>query len=330
MRSFEKELKNKEINETALLKYGFTKVQNGYVYHTTICDEQFEMIVEVQGNQMTSKLIDCASEEEYVLADIEDSVGEFVGRVRSEYEQRLQEILDSCTIRNAFKGKQAKDIIAYIQDKYGDELEFLWEKFDNIAIWRNKQNEKWYGLIGVIPANKIGLDSDKEIEIINLRYGKDEADKMVDGKVVFPGYHMNKKSWITIILDGAMETKRLCDLIDNSYALSVGNKCGLTGKHLSQQVFEYLTTIPKGKVVTYGQIAKHLGNRGLARAVGNILHQNPDGDKYPCYKVLNSKGELSPAFVFGGPHVQQERLEKDGIKVVAGKVDLKKYQWEEE
>lgn len=122
MRNFEKELKNKEINETALLKYGFTKVQNGYIYHTTICNGQFEMIVEVQGNQMTSKLIDCASEEEYILADIEDSAGEFVG------------------------------------------------------------------------------------------------------KVVFPGYHMNKKSWITIILDGAMKTKRICELIDNSYALSSAKK----------------------------------------------------------------------------------------------------------
>ncbi|MBQ7980243.1 MAG: MGMT family protein, partial [Oscillospiraceae bacterium] len=42
-------------------------------------------------------------------------------------------------------------------------------------------------------------------------------------------------------------------------------------------IYEYLTTIPKGKVVTYGQIAEHLGNRHLARAVGNALHKNPDG-----------------------------------------------------
>ena len=94
MRKFEKELKNKAINETALLKYGFTKKQNGYVYNTTICNDQFEMLVEVQGNQMTSKLIDCASDEEYILADIEDSAGEFVGKVRNEYEQKLQEILE--------------------------------------------------------------------------------------------------------------------------------------------------------------------------------------------------------------------------------------------
>lgn len=93
------------------------------------------------------------------------------------------------------------------------------------------------------------------------------------------------------------------------------------------QVLEYLLTIPKGKVVTYGQIAEALGCPSAARAVGNALHKNPDGDKYPCYKVVNSKGELSGRFAFGGIMVQQERLEADGVKVVNNCVDLNRYQF---
>ena len=54
------------------------------------------------------------------------------------------------------------------------------------------------------------------------------------------------------------------------------------GKNMKEKVFNYLTTVPKGKVVTYGQIASYLGNRKLARVVGNILHNNPDKNKYPC------------------------------------------------
>ena len=111
--------------------------------------------------------------------------------------------------------------------------------------------------------------------------------------------------------------------------MTTGNKCGLAGYELSQKVFDYLTLIPKGRVVTYKQVAEYIGNKGLARVVGNILHKNPDGDKYPCYKVLNSKGELAEAFVFGGKNVQKERLEKDGIEVIDNKVDLKAYQWRE-
>lgn len=140
---------------------------------------------------------------------------------------------------------------------------------------------------------------------------------------------MNKKSWITIKLDESIDTKKIISLIDNSYKLSIGNKCGITGESLSQKVYEYLITIPKGKVVTYKQVAEHLGNKGLARIVGNILHKNPDGQKYPCYKVLNSKGKLAEAFVFGGKEIQKERLEKDGIKVINNQVDLSLYQWKE-
>lgn len=93
-----------------------------------------------------------------------------------------------------------------------------------------------------------------------------------------------------------------------------------------QMVYEYLTKIPKGKVVTYGQIAEYLGDKKLARTVGNILHSNPDGEKYPCYKVVNAKGKLSLKYVFGGIEEQRKRLEKDGIVVEHNQVDLEEYQ----
>ena len=96
---------------------------------------------------------------------------------------------------------------------------------------------------------------------------------------------------------------------------------------ISDKVYYYLTTIPKGKVVTYGQIAQYLGNKHLARVVGNILHENPDPQFFPCYKVVNSQGKLTKNFADGGIEVQKLRLENDGIKVIDYKVDLTKYQY---
>lgn len=92
------------------------------------------------------------------------------------------------------------------------------------------------------------------------------------------------------------------------------------------KVFDCLLKIPKGKVVTYKQIAIYLGNPALARAVVNILHQNEDPDKYPCYKVVNSKGKLAQNFAFGGIEGQKRRLEEEGIIVQSDTVDLKLYQ----
>lgn len=94
---------------------------------------------------------------------------------------------------------------------------------------------------------------------------------------------------------------------------------------MKEKVYLYLLTVPRGKVVTYGQIADYLGNRKLARAVGNILHNNPSKEKYPCYKVVNSKGQLSVNFAFGGIEKQKEKLEAEGIEVVNYRVDLAKY-----
>lgn len=97
---------------------------------------------------------------------------------------------------------------------------------------------------------------------------------------------------------------------------------------LSDRVYAYLQTIPHGKVVTYGQIGAYLGNPKLARAVGNILHVNPDPNTTPCFRVVNSKGRLARNFGFGGIDEQKRRLEADGIEVREDcTVDLDKYRF---
>lgn len=96
---------------------------------------------------------------------------------------------------------------------------------------------------------------------------------------------------------------------------------------MDKKIYDYLCSIPDGKVVTYGQIAEYLGNKNLARHVGNVLHKNPNAEKYPCYKAVNAKGQLSCRFAFGGTAGQRRRLEQNGIVVDGIKVDLEKYQW---
>ena len=97
---------------------------------------------------------------------------------------------------------------------------------------------------------------------------------------------------------------------------------------MKQEVYEYLRTIPKGKVVTYGTIAKALGRPKAARAVGNILHNNNDPIYYPCYKVVDRNGRLAEHFGDeGGIETQKKRLEADGIEVKDYRVDLEKYLW---
>lgn len=96
---------------------------------------------------------------------------------------------------------------------------------------------------------------------------------------------------------------------------------------LEEQVYDIVKKIPRGKVATYGQIASLVADKRLARAVGNILHNNVNKSEIPCYRVVNARGELSKSYAFGGEDEQARLLLADGVKVVEGKVDLKKYLW---
>lgn len=221
MRNLTKEFENKNIDYKKLLEYGFTKLNTIYSYEKPICDNRFKVIVEISKENQTSKVIDLLTNEEYVLVDVKNSSGDFVGKVREEYENTLNDIFKNCTTPNIFKSNQAREIIKYIKGKYNDDLEYLWVKFPNNAIWRNKVNNKWYGALLVLNESKLGLKSDKTIDIIDLRYQKDKIKDVIDNKKIFEGYHMNKNNWITIRLDGSMDIKEIFNLIDNSYNLSL-------------------------------------------------------------------------------------------------------------
>ena len=95
---------------------------------------------------------------------------------------------------------------------------------------------------------------------------------------------------------------------------------------MKDHVYAILKTIPAGKIMTYGQVAERLGNKNLARTVGNILHDNPDPANIPCHRVVNAKGKVAEHYAFGGAEAQRAKLEAEGIVFEQnGRINLKKY-----
>ena len=92
-----------------------------------------------------------------------------------------------------------------------------------------------------------------------------------------------------------------------------------------ESVYQALMLIPRGKVVTYGQIARAIGAPRMARQVGYALHANPKPGIIPCHRVVNKEGKLAGAFAFGGLQAQQKLLEEEGVEVVNGAVDLSEF-----
>ena len=95
-----------------------------------------------------------------------------------------------------------------------------------------------------------------------------------------------------------------------------------------ENVYEAVQLIPRGKVATYGQIARMIGAPRSSRAVGYALHANPRPGVIPCHRVVNREGRLAPAFAFGGPEIQAQLLESEGVEVSEDfVVDLDAYLW---
>jgi methylated-DNA-protein-cysteine methyltransferase-like protein len=97
-------------------------------------------------------------------------------------------------------------------------------------------------------------------------------------------------------------------------------------KQYRVKVFDLVKAIPRGRVMTYGQIAMILGEGYTARTVGYVMHGADDG--VPWQRVINSQGKISTDRLSIPVNLQQSMLEQEGVVFSAkGKCDLEKYQW---
>lgn len=92
----------------------------------------------------------------------------------------------------------------------------------------------------------------------------------------------------------------------------------------AQKILKVVSKIPKGMVMTYGDVARACG-LSCPRYVGFVLHNNPDPAKYPCHRVVNFQGKVAKNYAFGGENIQRQKLEKEGIVFCNNKINLKKY-----
>ena len=221
MRELKDFIKDKKIDFKKLEEFGFKLKDNSYYYHTSLLKNQFKMSVKISlDNSIFTEIIDTETNEAYVLHLLEIKRSGYSEKVYKAYSEVLEKIQKECFKDERFKANYTKEIIDYINNKYGDKLEFLWEKSPKTAVVRRKNSKKWYALILSLSKRKLNLDTDEIIEVINLHNRVEEIEKLIDNKKYFPAYHMNKKHWCTICLDGTVELKEIYKLIDISYQLA--------------------------------------------------------------------------------------------------------------
>lgn len=116
-------------------------------------------------------------------------------------------------------------VLAYVKKKYQTDPDYPWKRDRESAVLRHQDNHKWYGLIMNIERKKLGLSGEDIIEVINVKMDDPVFHSvLIRQNGYFPGYHMNKQSWITILLDGTVPFEDICGMIDASYKATASVK----------------------------------------------------------------------------------------------------------
>lgn len=208
--------KKVDFDYSKLIEYGFIKKGNTYIFRTTFMNDEFKAVIEINNDIVKGKVYDLNTSLEYtnIRLDIE---GGFIGKIKEEYKKILLDIKDKCCQNKYFIYSQSNRVSDYIKNKYNDVPQFLWNKYPGYGVFKNAKG-KWYGIIMNIDKSKIMNDSG-EVEIIDVKVNENDIDKLLLNNGIYKAYHMNKKKWVSIILDDTIDDSLIFTLIDKSYFL---------------------------------------------------------------------------------------------------------------
>ena len=109
------------------------------------------------------------------------------------------------------------ELETFIMETYNVVADYPWRKSPNDEVFRHGNNKKWFALIMAVPRNKLGLQGNSLLDIVNFK-----CDPLLIGSLrkepgFFPAYHMSKECWITVALDGSVPDDKIKMLLDMSY-----------------------------------------------------------------------------------------------------------------
>ena len=199
-----------------LLQYGFREEAEKLIYRKEILDSSFFIEIVFVNSQLLIEVYDIEFDEIYSLFSVDSAVGETVQNIREHVEKLLSSILGLAEE----SGKISSEVVDYCNNKYGENHVNPFKKHPDILAFVNEKN-KWYALLSDVEYNKLNKNTDitTKVKILNVKYPKDRILEIIDNKNIFPAYHMNKKHWISIVLDKNIKLETIKELIDISYSL---------------------------------------------------------------------------------------------------------------
>ena len=121
------------------------------------------------------------------------------------------------------------ELEAFIMEAYNAEADYPWRKSPNHAVFRHCSNRKWFALIMDVPKNKLGLQGEGLLDVVNLKCDPILIGSLREEPGFLPAYHMSKDNWITVALDGSAPDDKIKMLLDMSYQATAPKVCRRKG-----------------------------------------------------------------------------------------------------
>ena len=207
-----------QFNSKKAKEYGFIENQGVWTYSSTILQGDFLMMVTVEDGDLSFQVYDQETGELYPQVHMESMRGTFVGSVREACLEVLYSIRKACFEVQEFLCPQTKRIMALVQEKYGNQLEYLWEKSPDTAVLRHEDNQKWYAILMRIPWDRLDKGREGLVEAVNLKH--DQVADLLSQNGIYPAFHMNKRYWISLPLDDTLTDEKVLELFERSWFLT--------------------------------------------------------------------------------------------------------------
>ena len=208
-----------------MLAYGFKKEGDGYVLKKSFCNGDFLAILSVDTRgQITGRVIDTMTQEDYEPLRQEHSHGAYVNMVRSAYEELLNDVAASCCQNVLFASPQANRLAQAILADFQVTPDFPWKdssRYQSYGAFRHSSNRKWFALIMNVKRSVLTRDKDsRPIDVLNIKIRPEEADTLHAVPGIYPAYHMNHRLWISVVLDDTLPDEKIMSLVQTSYQLT--------------------------------------------------------------------------------------------------------------
>lgn len=112
------------------------------------------------------------------------------------------------------------DLSLYISETYGAQAEYPFLQYPDAAVFRHANNKKWFAVIMNVSERRLGFGTDRTVDIVNLKCDPVLSGSLRLEKGIYPAYHMNKEKWISVALDGSVQTDKIEWLLDISFELT--------------------------------------------------------------------------------------------------------------